>query len=142
MDLRLILAIVIASLLSGCGNSDWINDGLDDSVEQVENTLDFVEDLIITGPAYIISDDTTITFFENGEPDLYIRSNRSTITITSGSKFGDVYIEGNNSIITFEYPISLNSLNFEGSDNVVNIPSASGITISSDTGLGNILIQY
>lgn len=127
---QVLFVVFLVAAASSCGTSDFVEDRL----EFVEDTFDFDH--------YITSDDTTITFRSGDGNNLFIRSNRSTITILSDSDLGDVFIEGDNCLVTFEHPISIESLNFEGSDNVVNVPIGSGITISSDSGSGNSLIQY
>lgn len=110
----------------------------------IEELFGEVEDKVskINLDHYITWDNTDIAFKSIDGNDVYIRSNRSTITISSGSVLGDVLVEGSNCLITFEDPISIQRLDITGSDNVINVPASSGITINSDSGSGNTLIMY
>jgi|GEM_PF-4326667 len=112
--------------------------------EQIEDLLGEVEDAVseINLDHYITLDGIDIAFKSIDGNNVYIRSNRSNITILSGSVLGDVLLEGSNCLITFEDPIRINRLDLTGSDNVINVPASSGITINSDSGSGNTLIRF
>lgn len=129
--IKLILLLVFTANLTAC--NDLLEDLLDEAGDAIpEINLDH----------YIGLNDTNINFFSDDGNDLYIRSNRSTIIILSGSVLGNVLVEGRNCMITFEDPISIKKLDIEGSDNVINVPTSSGITINSDSGSGNSLILF
>ena len=111
---------------------------------QIEDLFGAVDDAVpdVNFDHYISLDDISMSFKSIDGNDVYIRSNRSTIIILSGSVLGNVLVEGHNCSITFEDPVSIRSLDIRGSDNVINVSVNSGITINSDTGSGNILITY